>query len=91
MARVGARLAFLLALLLAAPVARALTVATYNVENYLVTDRRVDGVYRPEFPKPETEKAALRAVIRRLDADVLALQEMGRLEGLEGLEGPRMA
>jgi endonuclease/exonuclease/phosphatase family metal-dependent hydrolase len=77
MARIGARLAVLFALLLAAVGAPALTVATYNVENYLVTDRRVDGVYRPAFPKPETEKVALRAVIRRLDADVLALQEMG--------------
>jgi endonuclease/exonuclease/phosphatase family metal-dependent hydrolase len=35
-----------------------------------------DG-YRPQYPKPEAEKAALRAVIRELNADVLVLQEIG--------------
>jgi len=57
--------------------AASITVATYNVENYGTADRRVDNVYRQDYPKPETAKTALRAVIRALDADVLALQEMG--------------
>ncbi len=52
-------------------------VATYNVENYLVMNRVVDGVWRPNYPKPESEKTALRAVIAAIDADILALQEMG--------------
>ncbi len=78
-------LAALAGLLLAAS-AQALTLATYNVENYLVADRRVDGVFRPAFPKPESEKAALRAVIRTLDADLLALQEMGRQPFLDELQ-----
>jgi endonuclease/exonuclease/phosphatase family metal-dependent hydrolase len=80
--------------------AGSITVATYNVENYVAADRRVDDVYRQGYPKPETEKAALRAVIRALDADVLALQEMGPagyLEELrrdlraEGLDYPHVA
>lgn len=54
-----------------------LVVATYNLQNYNLTDRRVPDGFRPEYPKPETEKAALRAVIRSLNADVLALQEIG--------------
>ncbi len=54
-----------------------LTVATYNVENYNSAGRMADGVHHDAYPKPETEKVALRAVIRQLDADVLALQEMG--------------
>ena len=60
-------------------VARAapLTVATYNVENYTLADRLAEGVYRKDYPKPEAEKAALRTVIRRIGADVLALQEIG--------------
>jgi endonuclease/exonuclease/phosphatase family metal-dependent hydrolase len=37
----------------------------------------VEGIYRQNYPKPEAEKLALRAVIRALNADVLALQEMG--------------
>ena len=64
-------------LFLAALVAHALTVATYNVENYLVTDRMVDGVFRKAYPKPEAEKKALRQAIKALEADVLAVQEMG--------------
>jgi endonuclease/exonuclease/phosphatase family metal-dependent hydrolase len=65
--------------------AGSVTVATYNVENYVAADRRVDDVYRQAYPKPEAEKAALRAVIRALNADVLALQEMGPAAYLEEL------
>ena len=54
-----------------------LTVATYNLENYTLADRLVEDVYRKDYPKPEAEKTALRAVLRQLDADVLALQEVG--------------
>ena len=56
----------------------ALTVATYNVENYLLADRLVEGVYREAYPKPETEKAGLRQVIKAINADILTVQEMGR-------------
>jgi endonuclease/exonuclease/phosphatase family metal-dependent hydrolase len=80
--------------------AEVLTVATYNVENYLAVDRRIEGIYRPAYPKPEAAKQVLRAVIRGLAADVLALQEMGPpgyLEELrrdlraEGLDYPHVA
>ena len=66
--------------------AETLTIATYNVENYVVADRMVDGTYRQAYPKPEAEKKALRAVIRSLDADVIALQEMGSRIYLEELQ-----
>jgi endonuclease/exonuclease/phosphatase family metal-dependent hydrolase len=52
-------------------------IATYNVGNYTLADRRVDGVFRRAYPKPEREKTALRSVIARLNADVLVLQELG--------------
>ena len=58
-------------------VAQALTVAAYNVENYTLADRLVDGVFRPAYPKPEKEKAALRQVIAGLAPDILAVEEMG--------------
>lgn len=60
-------------------------IATYNVGNYTLADRRVDGVFRRGYPKPEVEKSALRSVIARLDADVLVLQEIGGVEFLEEL------
>ncbi|MDB6116079.1 MAG: Endonuclease/Exonuclease/phosphatase family protein [Lacunisphaera sp.] len=55
----------------------ALTIAAYNVENYTIADRLVDGVYRPAYPKPEKEKAALRQVIAGIAPDILAVEEMG--------------
>ena len=62
-----------------------LTIATYNVENYVAAGRRVEDIYRPAYPKPEAAKAALRRVIRALDAGVLELQEMGPAAYLEEL------
>jgi endonuclease/exonuclease/phosphatase family metal-dependent hydrolase len=55
----------------------AVTVATYNVENYLVADRMVEGIFRQAYPKPEEEKAAVQQIIKAIAPDVLALQEMG--------------
>lgn len=55
----------------------ALTVAAYNVENYTIANRLVDGVYREAYPKPEKEKAALRQVIAGIAPDILAVEEMG--------------
>jgi endonuclease/exonuclease/phosphatase family metal-dependent hydrolase len=65
--------------------AEMLTVATYNVENYVLANRLVDGAYREAYPKTEASKQALRTVIRALNADILALQEMGPAPYLEEL------
>ena len=65
--------------------AEVITVATYNVENYVAADRVVEGIYRKDYPKPEAAKAALRSVIKTLNADVLALQEVGPRPYLEEL------
>ena len=62
-----------------------LTVATYNIENYVATDRMTESGYRKDYPKPEREKAALRQVILGLRADILVLQEMGPRPYLEEL------
>jgi endonuclease/exonuclease/phosphatase family metal-dependent hydrolase len=71
--------AVVVGLVLALAVAHAdtLTVATYNIENYGPANRMTEAGYRKDYPKPELEKRALRAVIRALNADVLVLQEMG--------------
>jgi endonuclease/exonuclease/phosphatase family metal-dependent hydrolase len=65
--------------------AERLRIATYNVENYGPANRTTASGYRPEYPKPEAEKAALREVVRLLAADVLVLQEMGPRPYLEEL------
>lgn len=57
--------------------AETLTIATYNIENYVAADRMTEAGYRKDYPKPEPEKRALRTVIHGLGADVLVLQEMG--------------
>ncbi len=54
-----------------------LTVATYNLENYGLADRVTAAGYRKEYPKPEEEKRALRRAIGGLNADILAVQEIG--------------
>lgn len=61
-------------------------VATLNVHNYTLADRHVDGVYAPDYPKPEVEKAALRQLLIAVDADVVCLQEMGPEPFLEELQ-----
>lgn len=71
-------LAALVLFLLFAVAASAITVATYNVENYLVTDRMADGAFRQAYPKPESEKTALRLAIATMGADIIAVQEMGK-------------
>lgn len=61
-------------------------VATWNVENYLVQDRSVEGRYRRDYPKPEREKAALREILLTVRPDILLLQEMGTDPFLEELQ-----
>jgi endonuclease/exonuclease/phosphatase family metal-dependent hydrolase len=72
-----AAVALVLLLVVGRARAEALTIATYNVENYGPANRVTEAGYRKDYPKPEPEKQALRAVIRGLNADVLVLQEMG--------------
>jgi endonuclease/exonuclease/phosphatase family metal-dependent hydrolase len=76
----------LLALAAAGLHAEIVTIASYNVQNYGLADRMVEGIFRQAYPKPESEKKALRAVIRALDADVIALQEMGPKPFFEELQ-----
>ncbi|MBT3666354.1 MAG: endonuclease/exonuclease/phosphatase family protein [Opitutae bacterium] len=52
-------------------------VASFNLRNYLSCDRMVEGKWRPDYPKPEIEKKAARTIIRSVNPDILALQEMG--------------
>jgi len=62
-----------------------LRVCTFNLRNYLVTDRLVEGRWRKAYPKPEAEKSALAAILKDINAHVLLLQEMGGKADLEDL------
>ncbi|MDX2109489.1 MAG: endonuclease/exonuclease/phosphatase family protein [Verrucomicrobiota bacterium] len=68
----------------AAPV--VIRVASFNVHNYCLIDRRVDGKFVRDYPKPEEEKRALRTLLKSVNADIVALQEMGALPFLEELQ-----
>src|SRR5216684_7407 len=70
-------------LIFCATLARAETfrIATYNVENYL------DQPTQTRHAKSAEAKSKIRANIRALDPDVLALEEMGSLTALHELRG----
>ena len=52
-------------------------VASYNVRNYLLMDRLVAGRWVEDSPKPEIENRIVRSIIKNVNADIIALQEMG--------------
>jgi endonuclease/exonuclease/phosphatase family metal-dependent hydrolase len=71
-------LRFLAAIQLTSIIASAaITVAAFNVENYTLADRMVEGVYRSAYPKPASEKAAVRQVVVAINPDIIAIEEMG--------------
>lgn len=57
--------------------AQSLRIVSYNARNYNLVDRRVDGRWRQDYPKPESEKEAFRKIIHLLNADIIAFQEFG--------------
>jgi endonuclease/exonuclease/phosphatase family metal-dependent hydrolase len=57
--------------------------AAYNVQNYLLMDRRVDGKNLKGAPKPEAEIDAAIKVIQTIKPDILGLVEMGGKDMLE--------
>lgn len=67
-------------------IAEPIRIATWNVHNYLICDRWIEGHYRPQYPKPESEKQALRKIIHKVKPDILAIQEMGSLAFLKELQ-----
>lgn len=76
----------MLALLFAGARAETLTIATYNIENYGASNRMTEAGYRKDYPKPEPEKKALRAVLKAMNADIVVLQEMGPRPYLDELQ-----
>jgi len=56
---------------------QVLRIASWNVRDYNLSNRRLWGEFKSYYPKPETEKKALRQVIINVNPDILALQEIG--------------
>ncbi len=90
---IGIRISIILSLVLGCAMSElawaedeSLVIATYNVRNYLSMDRRVDGKWRPDYPKSEKEKQVIRDSIRKVNPDILALQEIGSLGHLKELQ-----
>jgi endonuclease/exonuclease/phosphatase family metal-dependent hydrolase len=57
--------------------------AHYNLENYIVMDRRENGQL-VHSPKPEKEIAPLLRIIREIHPDLLGVAEMGAPEQFQG-------
>jgi len=64
----------------------SLKILSWNVRNYNLTDRYAHGFYRKNYPKPESEKEALRQVVCEENPDVLLFQEVGGNEFLKELK-----
>lgn len=60
--------------------------AAYNVENYLLMDRVVERKKVPNAPKPESEIAAVIAIIKEVSPDILGLTEMGERSSLQDIQ-----
>ena len=67
------------------PAGQGLRIATYNVENYLLMPRRLNGKLHTNTGKPEPEKEAVAKVIASVQPDVLGLMEIGDPAQLEDL------
>lgn len=57
--------------------AEEIVVASYNVENYLPMERRVEGRTVKDATKPEKEIAAAVRVLQQVKPDILGIVEMG--------------
>lgn len=63
----------------------SVVIASYNVENYLMMPRWIDGHYRSNAGKPVSEKEAVTKMIAQIHPDILGLMEMGDQRQLSDL------
>jgi predicted extracellular nuclease len=52
-------------------------VCSYNVRNWCITDRVVNGQRKDAAPKPDSEKQAVLAILKNINPDILTIEEMG--------------
>jgi endonuclease/exonuclease/phosphatase family metal-dependent hydrolase len=61
-------------------------IVSYNVENYLPMPRWVNGRFRNNAGKPESEKQAVAAILSKLHPDIVGVMEIGDLRQVHDLE-----
>lgn len=64
----------------------SIRIATYNLKNYLVMDRLVEGQWTKNYPKPEAEKSIIQKNILEVRPDILVIQEIGGKDFLNELK-----
>lgn len=62
------------------------TVAVYNLENWLTMDRYVDGKRVKGQPKPLEEKRAVVEILAKIEPDIIGIVEIGTEADLEDLQ-----
>ncbi len=62
---------------------REVVVASYNIENYLGATPPEESTPTSSKPKTESAKAALVAIVKEINPDILGVCEMGRAEEFE--------
>lgn len=62
------------------------TIVSYNVENYLTMPRWINGHFRSNAGKPESEKKAMVAILADLHPDIVGFMEIGDLRQVHDLE-----
>jgi endonuclease/exonuclease/phosphatase family metal-dependent hydrolase len=82
----AAALALVLTIAWSARATEPFVVVSYNLENWLTTDRYVNNKHVSSKPKPETEKAAAVGVIAAHKPAVLGVIEMGSRDDLKDLQ-----
>lgn len=55
----------------------SIRIASYNLKNYLIMDRLVEGQWTKNYPKPEAEKLIIQKNILEVRPDILVIQEIG--------------
>jgi mRNA deadenylase 3'-5' endonuclease subunit Ccr4 len=64
----------------------SIRIVTYNLKNYLVMDRLVEGQWTKNYPKPEAEKSIIQKNILEVRPDILVIQEIGGKDFLNELK-----
>jgi endonuclease/exonuclease/phosphatase family metal-dependent hydrolase len=64
----------------------ALKIAVWNVHNYLIDGRLINGKFMPYYPKPEYEKSAIRIGLHKINADIIVFTEIGDIHFVKELQ-----